>query len=332
VLKSKTWEIRFPRGICIQLCGSDSPNLDGKLGIPLITQQQIDEDIKFYGKDSIQYTMMDMGMMPRGQGSRRVITRQLCVKFGAMEEAIWLDNTRSRIGSLDAAYRGTGGDRCVFCELQFGMNSERKQVIALISTMVIPITDKISELPEDQIASQVREQCESRGIQPQNMFFDSTGRGSLMSAFARLWSPEVVPVEFGGPGTDRPVANGIDSICREYYANFVSELWFSVRLAIESGQFRGMTEETMQEGSQREWTIVSNNRIQVEPKANMKLKTGRSPDLFDALVAGVEGARRRGFTIERITDRSPRGQENAWKKELRQQSKDFWKIGGLAHR
>jgi len=131
----------LPRGVCIQLPGSDSPNLLGQLGIPLITQEQIDYDIKFYGKDSIQYTMMDEGRMPRGLGNKRIITRQFCLKHGAMEEPIWLNNTRTRIGCLDAAYRGVGGDRCVFMELQFGKNSEGKNIIALVDSMVIPIID-----------------------------------------------------------------------------------------------------------------------------------------------------------------------------------------------
>ena len=31
---------------------------------------------------------------------------------------------------------------------------------------------------------------------PENFGFDSTGRGSLAIAFAQIWSPDVVPVEF----------------------------------------------------------------------------------------------------------------------------------------
>ena len=66
---TKTWETRRKGGICIQLPGDDSPNLDGKLGCPLITQEAIDRDISFYGTDSVWFSMMDMGRMPRGQGS-----------------------------------------------------------------------------------------------------------------------------------------------------------------------------------------------------------------------------------------------------------------------
>lgn len=331
VPKSKTWPTRFPQGICIQLCGADSPNLDGRMGIPLITQEQIDSDIAFYGKDSIQYSMMDMGMMPRGQGQRRVITRNLCLKFGAMEEAYWLNSQQTRVGFLDAAYRGVGGDRCVFGELRFGVNSERKNILCLMDTMVIPIKDTPLADPEDQIVEQIRAQCENRNIPPNHVFFDSTGRGSLMSAFGRLWSPNVVPIEFGGQCTERLVTNGIDVTCREYYSKFVTELWYTVRQVIESGQFRGMTEDVMMEGCMREWTLVAGNKIEVEPKDKMKLKSGRSPDLFDALACGVEGARRLGFEIERITDRRANKAENQWKRDLKDRVRDLWKNHELSY-
>jgi hypothetical protein len=321
--KTKTWEIRFPKGICIQLPGSDSPNLDGKLGIPLITQEAIDVDIKFYGKDSLQYTMMDEGRMPRGQGNRRVITRQFCLKHQAMEEVNWLNATRTRVGFLDASYKGVGGDRCVFGELQFGQNTERKEILCLIDTQVVPIKDAITETPEDQIAIQVKDLCERRGIPPQNLGFDSTGRGSLMGAFARLWSPHVVPIEFGGNPTDRPVANGIDMVCKNYYSKLVTELWYLVRHIIEGNQFRGMTEDVMSEGCYREWTIVGANKIEVETKEKMKLKSGRSPDLFDALACGCEMARRLGFKIERIGSEREAVSNPRWKQDLKDRARKY---------
>jgi len=329
--KTKTWEIRFPQGICIQLPGSDSPNLDGRLGIPLITQEAIDADIKFYGKDSIQYSMMDEGRMPRGQGARRVITRQLCLKHMAMEEPVWLNSIKTRVGALDAAYRGVGGDRCVFMELAYGLNSESKMILALIDTMVIPIKDSQVDPAEDQIALQVRDQCERRGISPEYFGFDSTGRGSLMAAFGRLWSPNVIPIEFGGSPSERAVGNGLDVTCKDYYSKRVSELWYTVRHIIEGDQFRGMTEDVMMEGCMREWTIVGANKIEIETKDKCKLKTGRSPDLFDTLASGVEVARHHGFKIDRIINPAFAGNDQRWKKELRERARALWQSHELSY-
>jgi hypothetical protein len=346
---SKSWETRFPHGCCIQFVGTDSPNLGGNLGIPLITQAQIDEDIAFYGQDSLQFSMMDLGRMPRGAASRRVITRQMCLKFLAMEEPVWDDEKRLKIGFLDAAYRGVGGDRCVFGELEMGMEHkpadagelasavvsqkpvkrEGTQLLALINTMVVPVRVDLNEQPEDQIAMFVKSHCETRGILPENFFFDSTGRGSLMNSFGRLWSPNVVGIEFGGnPTENRKVSYQLDIQCKEYYFNFVSELWFNVAYTIQSGQFRGLTEDVMAEGCMREWGWAS-KKIQVEPKEKMKLKSGRSPDLFDALVCGVEGARRRGFVIKRTEAAGHKKVDRTWKTNLKQRAQEHWSGGQL---
>lgn len=351
--ETKEWEIRRPNGICIQLVGSDSPNLDGKLGIPLITQEQIDRDVAFYGKDSLWFTMMDQGMMPRGQGSRRVLTRTFCERHHAFDQPLWADTNRTKIGCLDAAYRAVGGDRCVFGELQFGYEVQpveeasasaiinqnsamrmQKQILAVVDLVIVPIllTSGIAREPEDQIVQFVMEQCARRGIPPENFFFDSGMRSSLVTSFGRLWSPAVTGLDFGGKPTGRPVSSGIDVICADYYSKFVTELWFSVRLIVEADQLRGMTEELMLEGASREWKMVAGNKTEVESKKEMKLKTGRSPDLFDCLVCGVEGARRMGFSISHQRVSLPEREDNSWKRDLREQSHQFWQGKQLTYK
>lgn len=321
---TKTWAIRFPNGICVQLVGSESPNLDGKLGIPLITQEQINSDIAFYGKDSLQFSMMDEGRMPRGQGLRRVITRQMCLKFHAMEEPIWKTEERTIIGFLDAAYGAVGGDRTIFGWLEFGKGldskSELTTLLYLGGTMLVPVTAKEKDpnfdMPEDQIVKFVMDQCAARKIPPNQFGFDTTGRGSLMSAFCRLWSTEVQGIEFGGHASDRAVPSLPDISCKDYFSKFVSELWYVIRWAIESDQFRGMTDDVMQEGCYREWGFTKGNKIEVENKAKMKEKSGRSPDLFDGLACGVEMARRHGFTINRLVGVKSNQIYNRWKEEF----------------
>lgn len=324
----KTWPTNFDKGVCIQLPGSDSPNLDGNLGIPLITQEHIDADIRTYGKDSVQYTMMDEGRMPRGLGSRRVITRQMCYKFHAIEDVIWATSDQTNIGFMDAAYRGVGGDRCVFGHLKMGramFGEEFFDCLAIVDTMVVPIKaldprdpDK-SQMPEDQIVTFVMDQCQKREIEPSNFGFDSTGRGSLMNAFGRLWSNHVVGIEFGAQPTERMVSNEIDLLCKDYYINIVTELWFSVAYVIQSGQMRGLTDAVMEEGCYREFGF-KDRRIYVEPKDKMKVKSGRSPDLFDALACGVEMARRNGFVIKRISAMKQMRVDRRWKDDLRQKA------------
>ncbi len=330
---TKTWKTRFDKGICIQLVGSDSPNLDGSLGIDLITQDQIDADIRFYGRDSLQFTMMNEGRMPRSEGARRVITRAMCVKFNAMDQPVWGANEVMSIGFLDAAYGSVGGDRCIFGELRFGKDVNGKQTIGLVDTVLVPVNARrTDELPEDQISQFVLAECNRRSIKPENFFYDSGMRTALVMSLSRIWSNQVQSIDFGGPATDRPVDSGLFvtdqgkkrlKTCKEHYFNFVSELWFSVQYAIEANQFRGMTEDVMMEGCNREWGMAGNNKIQVEPKDKMKARFGRSPDLFDALVSGIEGARRRGFQIARLQTPEAENDDPTWKYDLRLRAKKF---------
>jgi hypothetical protein len=355
--KTKSWKTRFEGGICIQFPGSDSPNMDVPEGDPvpypfLIGRQQMQEDLGIWGKDDWHYTMFNEGRMPRGQGSRRVITRQLCLKHRAMEDPLWKNSNRTRITALDAAYRAVGGDRCVFMELDFGEEAEvdagipaasaiisqalpdsrADMIMALIDVMIIPIVASDFESPEDQIAMFVKQEHERRGIPPENHFFDAGMRTSLVSAYSRLWSPAVNPIDFGGKPTERQVSTDIEVACSDYYSKFVTELWWSVRLVIESEQFRGLTEDVMSEGCQREWKMVAGNKIEVETKEEMKLKTGRSPDLFDTLVTAVEGARRMGFKIKRIISKEAAVENSQWKQEAREKSRAWVKSGQLSYR
>jgi hypothetical protein len=350
--KTKTWETRRPGGTCIQFVGTDSPNLDGKLGIPLITQEAIDRDIAQYGKDSLQFTMMNMGMMPRGQGSRRVITRQLCLKNHAMDEPNWLNGNQTSVAFLDAAYGGVGGDRCIFGVLKFGAEAEpldpgevmtnilnqrpvdqrHRQIVFLSEIIPVPINVSIDTEVTDQIVNFVQSQCVTRNIPPQNFFYDSGMRTALVSRFGILWSPQTNPIDCGGSPSDRQVSAQIEMPASKYYSKFITEMWFRVRLAIESGQFRGMKESVLSEGCSREWKMVGANRIEIESKADMKQKIGRSPDCFDALALGLEGATRLGFTINSMAPERQSSRDDVWKQQLRERAASKWSEGQLDYR
>ena len=343
---TKTWETKRDGGICIQLRGDDSPNLDGKLGIPIISQSDMDRDISFYSKESLWYTMMNLGIMPKGAGMRRVLTRQLCEKFGAMEQPVWRDSNIKRIAFMDAAY---GGDRCMFGELAFGYEAANskpflvdsalaasaaapglpKQIVAVVDLMVVPVHAELSQqLIEDQIVEFVMKQCEKRGIPPSNFYFDAGMRTSLVMAFARVWSRDVESVDCGGKPGEEMVSADIQKPCNDYYSKKITRLWYSVRLTVEAGQFRGMPEQALQDFCDREWTLVAGNKIEVEPKDKMKAKISRSPDAGDAVAIGLFGACNRGFVIAKLV--SPKvSKEPDWKAELRKKSQEIWATGQL---
>ncbi len=352
---TKTWQTRYPNGICLQLPGSDSPNKDTPDGdvVPfpfLITPKQIQEDAEIWGADDWHYKMMDEAQMPRGQGSRRVLTRQMCTKFGAFKPAKWRDTRRTQIAFLDAAYRGVGGDRCIFGVLEFGPEAEAdnspimtsaiinqdkptdklRQILSLVSLEPIHIASETTSAPaEDQIVAFVTKECLRLGIKPENFFFDAGMRTSLVTAFSRMWTPMVNSIDCGGKPTEELVSMEIQKPAREYYSKFITELWFSVRLVVESSQFRGMTEALCTEFGQREWKMVAGNKIEVETKDEMKEKSGRSPDLADAVAIGVHGAKQRGFVIARAVAPPDRTRGKDWRDTVRDKAKALHRSGDL---
>ena len=330
--KTTVWKTKFMHGKCINFVGTDSPNFDPPITDPpryryMISKGALDEVVAFWGDDSQEFWSQIKGVMKTGLMARRVITPDLCREHHALEKAYWADTKHTRIYAIDAAYSAVGGDRCVGGWAEFGESADGEQILRIDRPFIIPIkvTSKFS--PEDQIAEFVQTHSELAGVPSTDIFYDSTGRGTLGPAFARRFKDKVpVPVEFGGRPTERPVrhdlfitVNGEKRLqtCREYYLDFVSELWFSSRYIIECDQMRELPEDVMREGCSREYGRVRSNKIFVEskhdPKARERMR--RSPDLYDWLVTICEGARQRGFRIARLGQ--PPKQETA--------QDDFWR-------
>lgn len=358
---TKTWKTRWPNGVCLQLPGSDSPNTKAKEDeidpFPfLVTRKQMKDDAQIWGVDDWHYTMMNEARMPRGQGSRRVLTRQACLKFGAFNKPNWRDSRITKIGFLDAAYRGVGGDRCVFGEINFGYEVEEldpikelkvstmlnaivdqkpaqmggRQILALVDLIVLPIVaGKDSDQPEDQIVMHARDELQRRGIPFENFFYDAGMRTSLTAAFGRAGMTQTNTVDCGGRPSEAMVSQQIQKKCCDYYSKFVTELWYSVHYVVISSQFRNMSEEACSEFSQREWKMTAGNKIEVESKEEMKIKTGRSPDLADAVSIGVYGARQRGFVIAKLTNPDRTFGDQGWKRDLREKARRLRRAGCL---
>ena len=310
--KTTVWKSRFMGATVVNLIGTDSPNMDVPAGQPapfpfLTTREKIETIRLTFGEDSIEYRSQCVGDMKTGLLDYRVLSRDLCRQFRALEGVTWRGSPLTRIYALDAAY---GGDRCVGGWIEFGLDLDGQTILNIHPPRIIPVRGPGRE-PEDVIADAVKADCESMGIPPENMFHDATGRGSLGTALARAWSAQTNPVEFGGRATARPVSLDIyilDPVtrarrlkrCDEHYHKFVTELWYSIRYAVEAAQVRNLPEDVMEEMCMRKWVMTNNNLRCLETKDEMKLRTGRSPDLGDWLAIAVEGARRRGFQIKKL--------------------------------
>lgn len=314
--KTQEWRSTFYDAHVVALDGRDSPNFDypqdQKAKFPYIVgKKKIDAVATTHGKDSWQYYNQCVGK-PRALGNvKRVITRQLCENNHVFDSVVWEGSDTTKVGFLDAAYGGVGGDRCMAGHLEFGRDVDGKSVIAFHPLVMVPVSVRNPETPEVQISRFCMQYCAGYDIPPTNFFFD--GRGTLAIEMARIWSAQVNVVDFGGTATKRPVsmeefiydeAEGRRrlKLCSEHYSKFVTELWMTVYYLCIGQQLRQFPKEAASEGYKRQWEYAKGNRMELETKADMKERTNQSPDCMDSCVAGIEGARRLGFVVENMRD------------------------------
>lgn len=321
--KTTVWKTRFHGGVCVNFIGTDSPNFDYPKDQPvkypyLISYKKLDAVEAFWGPDSLEFYSQCKGVMKYNLVGRRVINKELCRQHKAHETAIWQGTDRVKVYGCDPAYGG--GDRCVGMMIEFGEERNGLQILKVSKPEIIPVSIKSNAIVEDQIALYIKRRLEEENIPVANCFYDSFGKGTLGYAFARHFGASTpVPVDSGARPSKRPVRhdlyiedNGETRLkrCDEHFSKFVSELWFSVRYVIECDQMRELPEDVMNEGTLREFGLVRGNKIEVESKEDTRERMGRSPDLFDALTICVEGARQRGFKIQKLGIKQGADQED----------------------
>ena len=310
--KTEVFQNRYG-GKTITLVGTDSPNFDEPEGAPTKYPFMVDwKDEKSvadrYGRNSEQYYSQIAGFRKPGLFAHRVITDDMCRTHRAYEGAVWSGEARTKIYACDM---GFGGDRCVAGWAEFGKEVSGRTILKFSQPKIIPIS--VDSEADDQIALYIKSDCQSLGIPGSNVFFDAGMRATAATSMAKLFSPETNPINFGGSPTKRPVSadeyvldqnTGARRLkrCDEAYLKFVTELYFSVRLAVLARQIREIPSDVVDEFSQREWTKEKGDRYQIETKAETKERTGVSPDLADWAVIIIEGARRLGFMIENLPE------------------------------
>lgn len=323
VTKTMTWPNKY-NGVTINLVGTDSPNFDYETRNQfeyLVDQGDVDRVSKRPGgKDSIEWWSQIMGVRKAGAVVSRVLTVADIERYDGFKDCIWSGGERIKVYSIDA---GFGGDDCVRTWLEFGQLVDGRQVICFGDQKVIPILLSVGLTAEKQIARYAKADCQVMGIPASNVFFDAGMFATLAVEMAREMGPEVNAVNFGGPATERPVDKTLlvfDERTQmrrlktwyEHVSKFVTELWFVVRLAAQCRQLRKFPRQAAEEFGRREWNYVSNDRYELEPKDEYKLRyQGESPNAADSLVIAVEGARRLGFVIEAMPAEGADKQEDA---------------------
>lgn len=310
--QTQEWRSNFFDAWVIALDGRDSPNNDfpgEKPRFPyLINNKKLDAVRRTHGEDSWQWFSQCIGKPNKGLLLWRVLTEKMCRDGHAFDDPVWQGTARTNLLYLDPAYGG--GDLCITGRLEFGPDDKGVETLYLHPQEIVPINLRLKEEPEEQIAAYMFRRSQELSIPPKRIFWDSVGKGTLGWFFAKVFGSDTpVPVNSGDVCTDRPVRFDLFvdegdekrlKRCDEHYRKFVSEMWFSASEAVQSGQMRGLSKEAAREGYARIYSNTNNNLIEVETKDDYKERMKKSPDRFDGVCIGVEGARRLGFRIERL--------------------------------
>jgi hypothetical protein len=267
----------------------------------------------FSGGQSPHYWMNFRGFWAPEGLVKTVFTESAIVKFNGFGKHQFDGNSFQIIGAFDPAY---GGDRACLRFAKLGtltvetdpMNPMSSTWgIELLPPIILPINPHSKNPVHYQLAEQLRRECEkvttAPGIYdscpPENLGVDDSGEGGLCDILYRTWSPRIIRIEFGSAASEEPCSlEDIRPAC-EVYRNKRAEMFFRARGVLDSGQLKGIDQETAIELTTLEFDD-SKERIVLTSKKDYKTKFNKSPDLADTVAMLIEVARRKGFRIAAI--------------------------------
>lgn len=307
----QSWETE--RGKVFRFDANISPRVLGDERCSwMYSRDQIDQIAKDYGDKSLYYYRMVKAFWAPQGATDALYSPSDILQFGT-GLVTWGLTVPVKVAALDPAF-SYGGDRSV---LYFGSYGQSAEGLATLQF------DDYITLKEDldlvrkgtprsqQIVTMFREECEKRGVAPENAAFDSTGAGPFGDMISAMWSPKVMRVNFAGKASSRPVSPHDRTPASERYDNKMSELWAVGKSLLRAGQLKNIGNDLAKEMCQRTYETVKGGegmRIRVESKPDYKARVGESPDIADSAMVLLDLCRER-FAFrsgERAADAKPR--------------------------
>jgi hypothetical protein len=303
-------------GLVLRFDGKDSPNVKANKNLyPYIyTLDNWQSDNHPLKIGTFAYWTQCRGLHPPDGFQSTVFNEQLFIRC-EYDGHFTFTSDALTVAFMDTAF---GGDACILRFAVLGNTENGKQGLQLTDWM--ELTFEVSENATDidyQVARRFIQECKKRHIEPRCAGLDATGTGRGVAAIvAAEWSPEIQCVEFGGAPSERPSAQNDGRPAKEVYANMVAELWFSVREALEAGQMKGFSRESVLEFCSRMFDPkMPGKKYKLETKSDLQARVRYSPDHGDCDVGILEVARRNGFVI---SGRVAQTANNEWNSALRE--------------
>jgi len=284
-------------GKYIRLDGERSPNvLAGHTLYPFLpTIEKIEEDKLLLGETSRAYYRMVRAVFFDSDENEGIYGESEMVKAGAMT-AMEFSGPTTLIAGIDPAFTN-GGDRTVMYTARVGTFTNGQFGIKFGEYLTLNDDSTNKAIPRTyQIVHKIRDTCLRLGIKPEDIAIDSTGAGSpFCDVLAGEWSNQFLRVQFGGKASERRVSMNSQLTGEELYSNRVSELWFVGKEFMRTGQICGVGLDLAKEMCSRRYDMVKSGtlRVKVETKAELKQRSGQSPDVADAAFIALDLARQR---------------------------------------
>lgn len=246
------------------------------------SRSTVEEAREEFGENSLTFYRMYRGFFPPSGASDAIYSSYDLMSI--RDSVDWGKEEPTKVAGLDVSFT-SGGDKTVLTILKAGRDVGGKTAIEYHKEYVLKENILLKEEGRSQqICSQVRDICEREGVEHRHLAYDSTGGGAPFGDYLNLvlGSRETMAVQFSekaseklGSGSDRRPAH-------ERYSNKMAELWFGGVEFVRGKQLAGLPADLMSEMSQRQYSTGIRGRIAVQPKSELKLTTGKSPDRADS--------------------------------------------------
>jgi hypothetical protein len=157
----------------------------------------------------------------------------------------------------------------------------RRQVIQVDQQFKLPKAETL------QMARQIRETCESAGVDPEWVCVDRTVNGAGVHDYLKAtWGP-VKGVNPSFAATEIKILVEDTETPNQLYERLVTELWYAMRKFFEHSYVKISptvpTERLFHELTTRQFNTSARGKIKVETKIDYKSRGNKSPDYADSL-------------------------------------------------
>jgi hypothetical protein len=295
-----TFEWKTKMGKCIRFDCLQSPNYVEREVVYryMLTFEKIERAKTRLTETSARFFRFYRGFFPPS-GSEDVLYSEVDFRAYMRKTVEWGGEKPIKVAGLDPSF-SSKGDRTILALGLLGRDQEGVWTLEYQGCRIVTENAADKNTPRTkQICDKLKKILDAEGIAYQNFAVDNTGGGKSFSDWlTTVLSRDILRVEFGGKASELPVTANDRTPASKKFSNRVSELWGVGQEFMRGGQLAGFERDkdlVVEMKSRRFDTVkgADGERIRVEKKEDMKKRTGRSPDIADAVMVMLDLCRQR---------------------------------------